>query len=270
MLNLSTPPKINKILTTLIGYRPLVISAVMVITMLAVVGLGFIMLYKHEVVFARSAHTSGEHWAYLPIVSKPHPGGEWSTAAANPQRTSWTSEEVSGNMQVEWYRPIEAYISQNVQVIASQGLLYISTARGLYALSAENGAVAWRFDTEMPIGNSPTVYHGVVYVGGYDRKLHALDATSGKWLWSFDQASAGYSTNPLAVDGRIFAGNRDGYMYAIGAQGTPQQGQLLWRYKTDGPINLSAAYQDGVVYFASNDNHAYALRAEDGQLMWKS
>ncbi|MBE0410142.1 MAG: PQQ-like beta-propeller repeat protein, partial [Anaerolineales bacterium] len=256
--------------TTLIGYRPLVISAVMVITMLAVVGLGFIMLYKHEVVFARSAHTSGEHWAYLPIVSKPHPGDEWPTAAANPQRTSWTSEEISGNLQVEWYRPIEAYISQNVQVIASQGLLYISTARGLYALSAENGAEVWRFNTDMPIGNSPTVYNGVVYLGGYDRNLHALDATSGTLLWSFDQASAGYSTNPLAVDGRIFAGNRDGYMYAIGAQGTPQQGQLLWRYKTDGPINLSAAYQDGVVYFASNDNHAYALRAEDGHLMWKS
>jgi hypothetical protein len=110
----------------------------------------------------------------------------------------------------------------------------------------------------------------VVYVAGYDRKLHALNAYTGYHYWAFDGATAGYDTNPLVVDGRVFVGNRDGHMYAIGAHGSAYQGQLLWKYKTGGPIHLSAAYQNGVVYFAANDNHAYALRATNGSLVWKS
>lgn len=213
---------------------------------------------------------------FMPFVQSafntpaPSGPGEWSTVAANPQRTSWTPTEVYGQLNVEWYRPIEAYISQNVQLIASGGLIYVATAKGLYALNANNGAVAWRFDTEMPLGNSPTVVDDILYVGGYDRKLHALDARTGAHLWEYTGAGAGYESNPLVVDGRVIIGNRDGYLYAIGAHGTSNQGQLLWRFKAGGTIHQSAAYQDGIVYFAANDNHAYAVRADNGSQVWKS
>ncbi|MCK6624336.1 MAG: PQQ-like beta-propeller repeat protein [Anaerolineae bacterium] len=194
----------------------------------------------------------------------------WPMVAANPQRTSWTPEEVSGSLQIQWYRPIEAYIPQNSQIIASYGLLYLATARGLYALNAASGALVWRYDTELPLGNSPTVAEGVVYVGGYDRKLHVLDALTGTHLWAFSGAKAGFDANPLVVEGKVIVGNRDGAMYAIGAHGTPNQGQQLWKFQTDGPIHLSAAYKDGIVYFAANDNYAYALQASTGNQVWKS
>lgn len=218
---------------------------------------------------------------FLPIVSTSDNSSSfdgnnsWPTVAGNQQRTSWTPEEVSGNiyegsLKVEWYRPVEAYISQNTQIIAANGKLYIATARGLYALNASNGSTVWRYDTDLPIGNSPTVVDQVVYVGGYDKRIHALSDSNGHELWSFNGATAGYSTNPLVVGGKVFAGNRDGFMYAIGAHGTSRQGQLIWKYKTGGLIDTSAAYKNGVVYFASNDNYAYALSAETGQLIWKS
>ena len=70
----------------------------------------------------------------------------WPMAGANPQRTSWTAEQVpsaeymsthrnqggNGMLYPQWYRPIEPYIPEKVQVIAANGLLYVSTARGLY------------------------------------------------------------------------------------------------------------------------------------------
>jgi hypothetical protein len=211
-----------------------------------------------------------DYQVHLPIV-RVKPDDAWPMVAGNPERTSWVPQQVSGrNLDVLWYRPIEAYIPQNVQIIASNGLLFIASARGLYALDANSGDLAWRYDTELPIGNSPTVANGVVYFGGHDHKIHALDAVSGAHLWSYDGAEAGYATNPLVVNGAVYAGNRDGYMYAIGAHGSPNQGRLIWRYKTGGQINYSAAFAGGALYFASNDNHAYAINAATGSLIWKS
>jgi outer membrane protein assembly factor BamB len=108
----------------------------------------------------------------------------------------------------------------------------------------------------------------VAYAGGLDHKLYAIDAFSGQGLWSFE-AGAGFETNPLVVAGNVYAGSRDGFLYAIHAQGA-QAGQLAWKYATQGPILFSAAYQDGVVYFASQDSHAYALDAQSGALVWQS
>ena len=219
--------------------------------------------------------TADSTTVYLPIIQKPSNGyipgnGGWPTIAGNSERTSWTTDEFAAFNDVEWYRPIEAYIPQNVQIIASNGFLFISTASGLYALNAENGDVAWRFDTEMPLGNSPTIHDGVAYVGGFDRKLYALSASNGHLLWSFDEAKAGYTANPLVVNNEVIIGNRDGHMYAVGAHGSSQQGQLLWKYDTNEPIFMSAAHKDGVVYFATNDNYAYALNANTGSFIWKS
>jgi outer membrane protein assembly factor BamB len=197
-------------------------------------------------------------------------GAEWSMVAANPERTSWTPEQVSGNLNLIWYRPVEAYISQNVQLIAAHGLIYVSTARGLYALNANTGDLVWRYDTDLPLGHSPTVQGNYLYVGGFDKKLHAFNARNGAHLWSFDGAKAGYSTNPLVIDGKVIIANRDGALYAVGAHGTASQGAQIWKFQSGGSINLSPAYKDGVVYFAANDNYAYAVRVGDGSLVWKS
>ncbi|MCD4737800.1 MAG: PQQ-binding-like beta-propeller repeat protein [Anaerolineae bacterium] len=205
---------------------------------------------------------------YLPLLLKGR-HTEWPMAGANPQRTSWTSEEVRGALKPVWFRPIEPYIPPQVQIIAANGQLYISTARGLYALDAATGAEVWVYPTEMPLGHSPTVKDRVVYVGGLDHKLHAIDALTGESLWVFE-ATAGFQTNPLVVEGKVYVGNRDGYLYAIHAQGEPNAGQLAWKYKTAGPILFSAAYHAGTIYFASNDSYAYALDAQTGSLVWKS
>ena len=47
----------------------------------------------------------------------------WRMAGANPERTSWVPEDVSGKLQLEWYRPFEPFISHKVQVIAADGML---------------------------------------------------------------------------------------------------------------------------------------------------
>jgi outer membrane protein assembly factor BamB len=225
---------------------------------------------------------------YLPFLSTkpaaPEVTDGWPMAGANPRRTSWTSEQVpsaeymashrnqpgNGLLHPQWAKPIEAYIPQKVQVIAANDTLYISTSRGLYALDSATGATKWIFPTELPLGHSPTIDGDVAYVGGLDHRLYAIDAFNGTLLWSYDGAGAGFDTNPLVVNQMIYAGNRDGYMYAIYADQHELRGQLAWRYKTDGPIHFSAAFDGTTIYFASDDSYAYALDAQTGNLVWKS
>lgn len=163
-----------------------------------------------------------------------------------------------------WAVSFEPFIPFGNQVIAASDTLFVSTARGLYALNAETGGLRWVFPTDVPLGNSPTVDGNVVYVGGYDRRLYALDIFSGQKIWEYE-AGGGFATNPLVVEGKVIVGNRDGWLYAIDTNGI-----LAWKFHTDGPILFSAAYKDGFVYFASNDSHAYAVDANHGTLRWKS
>ena len=88
-------------------------------------------------------------------------------------------------------------------------------------------------------------------------------------MWTFDEAKAGFHTNPLVVNGKVYVGNRDGFFYAIYAEGS-NTGKLAWKYNTGAPIQYSAAYKNGTVFFASMDSYAYALNAETGALVWKS
>jgi outer membrane protein assembly factor BamB len=64
---------------------------------------------------------------------------------------------------------IDGYIPPRVQIIAANGLLFVSTAKGLYTLDAGNGSLKWLYPTEMPLGNSPTIANGVAYVGGKEQ-----------------------------------------------------------------------------------------------------
>jgi len=218
--------------------------------------------------FYQTTELEEESTVFLPVVTGRPPEVAWSMAGANPERTSWVAEEVRGNLQPLWYRPIEAYILPRVQIITALNTLYISTSEGLYAMSAVNGDLKWVYPTQMPLGHSPTIEKGVAYVGGFDRKLHAVNALTGQGLWTFE-AEAGFDTNPLVVGDKAFAGSRDGNFYAVYTDG-PDMGELAWKYKTEGPIHFSAAYKDGVVFFASDDSHAYALEAQTGKLVWKS
>ena len=191
--------------------------------------------------------------------------GGWPMAGATLQRSSNSPADVSTVRSVAWYRPIEAFISGPTQLITAEGRVYVATARGLVVLDAENGGLVCRFDTELPVA-TPTVENGVVYVPGFDRTLDALNAATCGVNWTFTGALAGFSANPLVVNGRVHLGSRDGKFYAINAV----NGTLAWSFETGGPIMQSAAYDGGTLYFASMDMYGYALNASNGALVWRT
>jgi outer membrane protein assembly factor BamB len=66
---------------------------------------------------------------------------------------------------------------------------------------------------------------------------------------------------------RIFAGSRDNGMYALQAQ----DGSVLWRYETLGPVQSEPLYdaREDVLYFGSNDGALYKVAASTGVLLWR-
>lgn len=97
----------------------------------------------------------------------------------------------------------------------------------------------WKFQTardERQIESYPTVddglspaivANGVVYVGGHDGRVYAIDARRGSKLWEFRTKDHVMST-PILHDGRLFVGSMDGFYYAL----DPRAGTVLWKYES--------------------------------------
>jgi outer membrane protein assembly factor BamB len=66
--------------------------------------------------------------------------------------------------------------------------------------------------------SSPAVANGVVYVGSFDHKVYALDASTGAVDWSTTTGNAVFSS-PAVANGVVYVGSFDQKVYAFGLPG---------------------------------------------------
>ena len=76
-------------------------------------------------------------------------------------------------------------------------------------------------------------------------------------LWRF-QTEDDVSCSPAVVDGVVYIGSDDNYVYALDAT----TGEERWRFQTDGNVRSSPAVVDGVVYIGSFEGYVYAITGE--------
>ena len=82
------------------------------------------------------------------------------------------------------------------------GLVFAgSYSSWFYAFDAATGDVRWKFRANGEISGSPTVIGSVVYFATLKRRTYALDARTGRRLWSYPD---GKYTPVVAVKGRLF------------------------------------------------------------------
>jgi len=83
------------------------------------------------------------------------------------------------------------------------------------------------FSFSVDDGFSPAVVHGgVVYAGGHDGWIYAIDAKTGRKIW--DHKTGGHiMTTPQYRNGRVYAGSMDGYFRVLDAR----DGSLVWQAK---------------------------------------
>jgi alcohol dehydrogenase (cytochrome c)/quinohemoprotein ethanol dehydrogenase len=149
-----------------------------------------------------------------------------------------------------WYYDLDTDRGQESTPLAIDGVLYTTSAWSkVQAFDAATGKLLWQFDPEVPrktgvksccdsVNRGAAYWDGKIYVGTIDGRLIAIDAKSGKQIWStltVDQTKA-YTIDgaPRVIKGRVIIGNAGadyavrGYVSAYDAE----TGKLDWRFYT--------------------------------------
>jgi len=150
----------------------------------------------------------------------------------------------------------------------------------------EQAKLLWQFaPPAKPEPTAPVAAGGMVFVGGSDGIVRALDAGTGQVRWTAYTGGA-VAFPPTIADGRAFVGSGDGWAYAFEAA----TGRLLWRFRaapqerripfyrglmSTWPVASGVLVEEGVAYFAAGINdfdgsHVYALEAATGRIRWQN
>ena len=153
-------------------------------------------------------------------------------------------------------------------ILVKDGTIYTSYSSGVYAASAENGSLLWRYPEKAGKSTffAPPVItsDGQLVVGDYNNELHSIDANTRTVRWTY-KASGRWIAQPALAGNLIYAPNGDHTLYVLDLNGT-----LVWKFRTKNLLWSTPLVMDGVVYLASMDHNVYALNALTGKELWKT
>ena len=146
--------------------------------------------------------------------------------------------------------------------------LYVGTHDGtLLALDARSGRQLWSFAAGDAILAAPALAGGVLYAGSFDHHVYAVDAATGRLRWKRDTGGAVVST-PAVAGGRVIVGDRAYDLLGLDAA----TGEVRWtRYLWMSWIESSAVVSDGVAYVGSAEAaRVLACDAATGRKLWST
>jgi alcohol dehydrogenase (cytochrome c)/quinohemoprotein ethanol dehydrogenase len=160
------------------------------------------------------------------------------------------SASTVSKLGLAWYADLDTDRGQESTPLEVDGVLYVTSAWSrAYAIEASTGKRLWSFDPKVPgetavkaccdlVNRGVAFWNGRLYLGTLDGRLIALDAKSGKAVWSqvtVDQSKPYTITGaPRIVKGKVLIGNGGaeymvrGYVSAYDAD----SGALAWRFYT--------------------------------------
>ena len=123
-------------------------------------------------------------------------------------------------------------------------------------------SVAWRFrdpERQFPFYSSAAIAEGRVVVGGRDKRVHCLDAESGRSLWAF-ATGARVESSPAIAGGRVYVGSSDGRLYVLDLM----SGEKLWEFNAGAPLSASPAIAAGRLVIGSQDGQLFCFGSQAG------
>jgi len=88
---------------------------------------------------------------------------------------------------------------------------------GIYALSAQDGSVRWRFDIFGSLYNSPALdSQGTLYTGSTVGRVFALDSANGQRIFEYDAGGPVWTAPAIRSDGSLVVGDTRGRVMLLG------------------------------------------------------
>ena len=155
---------------------------------------------------------------------------------------------------------------------ATLGLLMASP---LIAAQSSDGQESWTYSVGRgSVLSSPVLSPdgSEVAVGSYDHKLHVMEFTNGRKLWSYDTGKDIITSPAYSPDGKVvYVADKRGTLYALSAPTNGSDvGELLWEYDFGNGrysrYSSPTVGSDGTIYIAYRDIYAIS---PSGELLWK-
>ena len=199
---------------------------------------------------------------------------DWPQLGRNPQRWHYFPSTIENPpFGMKWSKALTDFGVQHrlyasAQVIYAAGKAFIGSKSGtLFAMDAQTGNLAWEFPTGGPILHTAGYENGRVFAAAMDGHVYAVDAGTGQKIWEFsNNRRFGFVGAVLLAESRVFAVDSGGYLYAL-SQG---DGSELWHYDAGAPVVCTPSYNNGRVFFGSEDMRVHAVNASTGARVWRS
>ncbi len=145
----------------------------------------------------------------------------------------------------------------------------------LLAIDVSSGALVWQAALDFEVTAAATFAAGKLFVTSESNQVVALDAATGRVLWTQSRPSRLALTmhghaRPTVADGLVFCSFSDGFAMAL----SEETGQVIWSR----PLSLrggsfidadaTPVVADGHVFVASLTDGIYALTADGGETAW--
>lgn len=105
----------------------------------------------------------------------------------------------------------------------------------------------WSYPLERHCMSSPAVDRGLVFVGDSGRRIHCVDAATGKACWTHDVKGEIWAS-PLVADNKVYFATRAGEFLVFAES---REKKLLAEINLGGPINSSPVAANGILYVAT-------------------
>lgn len=164
--------------------------------------------------------------------------------------------------------------------------IYVANGKHVVALNPTSGAVLWEYKNgDAAFYAQPVIADGVIYVGDYSGRLHAING-DGTPRWRYTPGKQAI-LGPLEITPKdrvigSVAVDSDKVYFGLGSRNvvavSRQSGAEVWTFHTGHgvwsrplylPEDPSEERTGPVVYVVSLDHHLYALDAETGKELWR-
>lgn len=144
---------------------------------------------------------------------------------------------------LKWKQDIGAEILGTATMY--EDLVLFGAGNGKFYAYNIKGEPVWSFDAGAAIYSAPVIDEsGIVYFGTNQAKIFALNAKTGKHIWTNSDSKFSVESQTFVTKDHLFFGSWDGYVYCL----NKKDGATIW--KKPGPRNQTRT----ITYYGPADN----------------